>query len=216
VIELPKFISASPYPKCTGLPPGKLFELYLPSLAAELSFWARLPFRHVRAPAQPSEGSVLGGRGVIEGLDYWVCHETDMLNSVASWATHTMPTLIKRATGVDVRPLHGPQFINVNLLLSGGPRSGYEWHYDPNPITAVCFLTKHEDEGALCYLDESGHMRKVQPYPGLCVVGDFSQTLHAVEAIRRSPFRVSMPIGFGLTDSTAPPESNNAYLYGAR
>lgn len=201
----PSRVPPSPYPRLTSLRPGQLlrFHVELPSIA-----WHSLQYQRVTAPPSERDGSVLGGSGVVEGLDYWVCPSVPALES---WARKA---LLPRVRGrlqlarlaLEVLPLEGKQLASVNLLTRG---QSYEWHYDSHPLTAILFV---EGAGALCYLDEAGVLQQVEPEPGLVVLGDFSQTLHCVSRVS-SERRVSVPFGFGVPGHTQ--ATSGGYIYQA-
>lgn len=216
--DFPLEIPPSPYPHVSGLEPGVVhtFEMaaYGQLLAERLADWLGA-MRHVIAPARERHGSVLPGTtGMPAGLDYWVLDGTSpLLESLQLDAREVMLDRIERVLGLKLALLAEPdQRVNVNLLTPG-PRSGYEWHYDPNPITAVLFLTDMPPgQGELVYRDAAGQLARVQPRRGRVAVGDFSQTLHGVRSFWAAPLRLSVPFGYGVPGHTE--AKGSEFLYG--
>ncbi len=214
-VRLPDVVPPSPYPHVTPLKPGQLRALELEGAEAlQEAFYRvlpKLPLRNVVALPRQSDGSVTGGRGVIEGLNYWVASGAELeLCWLVQRARKQWLRAFSELLKFPIVPLEEPeQQVNVNVLLAGG---SYEWHYDPCPITAVLFVTAHPEGGALCYRDRFGGVSKIQPRPGLTVLGDFSQTLHCVEPTLHQPFRISIPMGYGVPGHAR--ASGSDFLYG--
>lgn len=218
MIKLPRDLPPSPYSHVSGFPRGEVrtFQLhwaYSQMLAERALDWLGA-MRHVIAPPSERHGSVPAPSGLPVGLDYWVLDGTaPALESLQQDAWDLIGARCSEALGLELARLDEPeQRVNVNLLLSGRS-SGYELHYDPNPITAVLFLTEMPPgQGELVYVDAQGALQGIQPRRGLVAVGDFSQTLHAVSPFWSKPLRLSVPLGYGVPGHTT--ANGSDYLYG--
>lgn len=88
--------------------------------------------------------------------------------------------------------------VNINVLF--GPGRGYEWHVDPNPITAVLFVTEHsESEGGQLAIRLPSEILKISPQPGILVIFE-GRYEHAVLPLLSTCTRVSIPMCYFLAD----------------
>jgi hypothetical protein len=184
--------------------------------------------RHVKAAPVESEGSVPWPDGdpdpKIEGLDYWVAPGSPLMDfayiasfrhacygvagSVAApgWGDENLP---EDQTCQNFKD----QAINVNVLKAGS--AGYEWHFDPTPVTAVYYpLSCPTSE--FKFMDKSGKIHRIAcggDDGAAFIVGDLSQIPHAVGPVKADVNRVSVPMAMWPVRSDDL-SKNSDFLYG--
>lgn len=228
---------ASPYKHVSGLSAGDVRSADLGhplyrnrnALFSKLAMIGHMNARRVQAKPDAGHGSLSapqglpGSDGVRKGLDYFVTPgdviKTHMPEFI-DYVNGELRVIAERLLGIRLVALDSPmQTANVNIVLNGV--GGYEWHYDPVPVTGVLYLTDHPDDGGFCYEDaRRGHespdnIKIIQPRFGLFVVGDLSQTPHCVLPLDRSPYRVCAPVAWGVEGASDGAPEETGFLYDA-
>lgn len=110
--------------------------------------------------------------------------------------------------------------VNINMQDSG---CRYEWHVDSNPLTAVLFVTSHDDVdgGALVFRPDTGgrvtnrtadHELRIQPVSGKLVFFRAQRYAHHVEEFS-SKYRISVPMNFFSSGCPQERGDVDGYLY---
>jgi hypothetical protein len=125
--------------------------------------------------------------------------------------------IASRVFGVEL--ITSPNLLNgVNINLLEGAGSRYEWHYDSNPFTALLVLSPSSEElgGRLLFGQESSTQVALSLSPGQLLFFDARKSAHAVEELRGSSARATVPMNFFLANEPiVRPEELDANLYGS-
>lgn len=171
--------------------------------------------RHVKLPPKAEAGSIHTDGEMINGLNYWVCggEELQAGNVFPYDGAQCVMDCIEEMTRINVRDLTAVrERVNVNLVING--QGGYEWHYDHNPLTAVYYVTDHDEDGEFMYVDKNGDPNAIRAKAGRLVFGDLSQRPHAVAPLSKTPIRLCVVFGFGVPGCVDDDEKVSPYLHG--
>jgi hypothetical protein len=107
--------------------------------------------------------------------------------------------------------------ISININILEGLDSRYEKHLDSFPVTAMLFVTDHnEDDGGRLVLEMEDATMALIPTRGNLVIFEGNKIPHYVENLRKNITRITMPMVYNFinTDDSVSNDLEN-YMYGS-